>query len=360
MSVINQVLNELENRGGSVPLGEEAIRAVPPRRQSHLFGYLIVGAAVLLLLAAITWPLWQAPAPAPKTTVLATLPGSASSPAASAPVAIALAPSAVAAATSGPPESLRPSGGQAHALAAKKGAVSPPVPTGKIVKHRSRRSGSAPDADAVISPLKTISPQQRMENEYRRANLALQEGRVDEALTRYRNALLIDPNYKDARRAWVSLLVRLKRNDEAESVLHKGLRHDPHDVMFAMQLARLQVARDDVALALATLQRVANDAQGQAEYHAFVAALFQRQGRHEEAVAHYQSALKLASGNGIWLMGMGISLQALHRTEEARTAYRQALASNSLNPRLQAFVRNKLTESDVSAPAAASAPLPTR
>jgi MSHA biogenesis protein MshN len=48
--------------------------------------------------------------------------------------------------------------------------------------------------------------------------------------------------------------------------------------------------------------------------------------------------------NGIWLMGMGISLQALQHNDDARAAYRRALSTNSLNPQLQAFVQNKLKE----------------
>jgi MSHA biogenesis protein MshN len=75
-----------------------------------------------------------------------------------------------------------------------------------------------------------------------------------------------------------------------------------------------------------------------------MAALLQRLGRHEEAVGHYQVALKLAPNNGLWLMGMGISLQALQRNEEARDAYQRALATNSLNAQLQGFVQQKLKE----------------
>ena len=43
-------------------------------------------------------------------------------------------------------------------------------------------------------------------------------------------------------------------------------------------------------------------------------------------------------------MGMGISLQALQRNEEARDAYQRALATNSLNAQLQGFVQQKLKE----------------
>jgi MSHA biogenesis protein MshN len=70
----------------------------------------------------------------------------------------------------------------------------------------------------------------------------------------------------------------------------------------------------------------------------------QRQSRHEEAVAQYQIALKLVPNNGLWLMGEGISLQALQRNGEARAAYQQALATNNLSAQLQAFVQQKLKE----------------
>jgi MSHA biogenesis protein MshN len=111
-----------------------------------------------------------------------------------------------------------------------------------------------------------------------------------------------------------------------------------------MLLARLQVERGDVPLALETLQKTLPYAGELADYQSFVAALQQRQSHHEEAVAHYQIALKLAPNNGLWLMGMGISLQALQRKEEARDAYLRALATNSLSAQLQAYVQQKLKE----------------
>jgi MSHA biogenesis protein MshN len=70
--------------------------------------------------------------------------------------------------------------------------------------------------------------------------------------------------------------------------------------------------------------------------------LQQRNNLHAEAVANYQAALQLQPGNGAWLMGIGISLQALRRTEEARTAYRQALDSKTLSPELKVFIQRKL------------------
>lgn len=202
------------------------------------------------------------------------------------------------------------------------------------------------DARSLENPelLKKTSPQQRAEGEFLKANHALQEGRTNDALNGYEAALLIDPNYKPARRAWVAALVSLKRNDEAEQVLKRGLKRDSHDAAFAMMQARLQVERDALPVALETLQKTLPYAEDQADYRAFVAAVLQRLDRHDEAVAHYRAALKIAPNNGVWWMGLGISLQALQRTEEARDAYQRALATNSLNPQLQGYVQQKLKD----------------
>jgi hypothetical protein len=53
-------------------------------------------------------------------------------------------------------------------------------------------------------------------------------------------------------------------------------------------------------------------------------------------------ALQLAPANGIWLMGYGISLQAVQRADDDRDAFRRALESRTLNPELQAFVQQRL------------------
>ena len=92
------------------------------------------------------------------------------------------------------------------------------------------------------------------------------------------------------------------------------------------------------------MQRSAPAAQGSPDYLARLAALLQRQSRHGEAVEYYQAALRLAPGSGVWQMGLGISLQGLNRTAEARDAYRRARESNTLSPESQAFVDQRLKQ----------------
>lgn len=51
---------------------------------------------------------------------------------------------------------------------------------------------------------------------------------------------------------------------------------------------------------------------------------------------------KLRPNTGIWMLGLGVSLDALGRGEEAKTAYRSAMQSGSLNEDLRAFAEQRL------------------
>lgn len=361
MSLINQVLNELEKRGADAPLGKASIRAVPQRERRKWPAFLFLAAVVLLvMLAALGWRLGRKEAPMPEPATVVAVPVIAQSGAAPAlAAAVESAPAAASAIAAAEPYGMNMSH-ELHSVplhgkpllevaqaeepvaapVVKKTAASEPGAVNKVAAKSTRTVAESP----VHGPFKKISPQQHAENEFRKANLAAQEGRTDDALAGYEGVLRLNPLHHAARRAWVGVLLGLKRNGDAERVLQDGLMLDAHEASLAMLLARLQVERGAVPLALETLQKNLPDAERQADYQAFVAALLQRQERHKEAVMHYQVALQLAPNNGVWLMGMGISLQALQHNQEARDAYQRALASNSLSPQLQVFVEKKLKE----------------
>ncbi|HLP98871.1 MAG TPA: tetratricopeptide repeat protein [Sideroxyarcus sp.] len=355
MSLINEVLNELERRGANAPLGEATIRPVPPRRQSKLLPYGLAALGITVLLAAASWYLRHEERQTEQVAAVA-VPVSAVS-----DVAMTAAVSGVPSdlAEIGPPasklsfelSSITPFPGGSERTAQTSGGNEAGVPL-KNAPALPERGGSKDAIKAEprqgggreISPLKQISPQQHVENEFRQANQAVQQGKADEAIAGYERVIKLDPMHHQARKALVGALIGAGRHADAEKALQAGLKRDSHETSFAMLLARLQVERDAVGDALETLQKSLPYAEGQADYHAFVAALLQREKRHKEAVMHFQVALQLAPDNGVWLMGMGISLQAIERNEDARQVYRRALDSNSLNPQLQAYVEKKLKE----------------
>ena len=189
-----------------------------------------------------------------------------------------------------------------------------------------------------------LTAQQLAENEYRDGANLLNQGRLAQAQEGFRLALQHYPAHIGARQGLFGVLLEAKKNGEAEQVLQDGLKLNPNQPGFAMALARLQVDRGDTVGAVETLQKTAPSALHSPDYLAFLAALLQRQSRHQEAIDHYQAALRLAPQSGVWLMGLGISLQALNRNNEAQDMFRRAKSTNTLNPELQAFVDQRIRQ----------------
>ena len=209
------------------------------------------------------------------------------------------------------------------------GAAAPAEPSpGSIDKH--------------IHPPST--PAARAENEYRKATELLNRGRVAEAIDGYKLALQQDAGHAAARQALVALLLENRRIEEAQQFLQEGLNRYPDRYTYAILLARIQVDRGDLQGAHDLLRKYAGSAANDAEYHAFDAALLQRLGRHKEAVAGYQAALRLVPGAALWWMGLGISLQADNRDADALNAFRRAKSAGGLSPAMVAFVDQRLKQ----------------
>jgi MSHA biogenesis protein MshN len=183
---------------------------------------------------------------------------------------------------------------------------------------------------------------QRAEGEYRHALNALQDGRMTETIAALEQTLKLDPAHDAARQTLVGLLIEAKRNDDAIRHLQAGLALDARQPSLAMLLARLQIERGGSGID--TLTRTLPYAGNHADYHAFLAGALQREQRHREAAEQYQAALRAAPGNGVWWMGLGMSLQAEKRNAEALEAFQRARASGSLSGELLAFVERRLQQ----------------
>ncbi|MEO5933342.1 MAG: tetratricopeptide repeat protein, partial [Duganella sp.] len=212
----------------------------------------------------------------------------------------------------------------------------------------SRPPSRAPDAGARRAEQpegvsrREQTPKLESDGAYRRALVALQEGRLSVALADLERALEIDPRNEAARQTYVSLLLENKRTDEAIRQLRLSLGIDPRQPGLAMVLARLQLERGGPALD--TLMKTLPYAGDSADYLAFLAGVLQREQRHGEAARYYRDALQLAPNNGVWWMGLGISLQADQHLPEAREAFQRARQSNGLTPELQAFIERRLEQ----------------
>jgi MSHA biogenesis protein MshN len=236
------------------------------------------------------------------------------------------------------------------ALAAKKAPIAyAPPPKATAAERPPAVAPSIKLAGTVAQPnltkqIKEFTPQQRSDNEYRKAVLLIMQGMSTEAITGLEQALQLDSQNAAARQTLIGLLVENKRQEEALRTARVGLNLDSAQPGLAMIAARLQLEKGGLRTAIDTLEKTLPHAADRSDYQSFLAALLQRDGRHKEAVEHYLIALQKAPQNGVWWMGLGISFQSDHRPAEAQEAFSKAKASNTLSPELLAFVESKLRQ----------------
>ena len=352
MSLINKMLQDLDARGsqGGPALPSDvraaglAQRQLPVRQIAMAASLVVIGGA----LAAVFWLRRPAPVAAPAVVVhtpkVVAAPVAVVAPAAPVvqhlPAPAPLAPLPVAKEITVPAET---------APVATAARVRPARVTLDATQRRVARVVRAAEPERLPAPIaapvaggREMNSAQRSETHYRNALAALEEGRVAAALDGLEQALKLNPRHDAARQSLVALLVEAGRNDEAMQQLEQGLAIDPAQPTMAMLLARMQIERGHSGVA--TLLRTLPSASGNGDYHAFLAGALQRESRHREAAEQYGAALRTMPEHGIWLMGLGISLQADKRDREALAAFQRAKASGTLTPPLQAFVERKLQQ----------------
>ena len=390
MSLINRMLQDLDARqatpGGRHPLPAE-VRPLPRRRPSCR-PVVFAGLAVLALAVGLAVAQWAlvAPAALPPAAVAPVAPVA---PVAQAVPAVPVAAIAAVAAPSAQPAPAvaaeNPAEPQPVAVPVEtKRPASPPSATPSLAAPAEKKSAvaavKAPNVDSDTKPARprppstekpsaastkasdapppahgksvkppTIeraeaagSPRERAEADYRKAIVAVNQGRLDEAVDGLRKALRDDAMHVGARQLLVRLLLEAKRNDDAAQVLQDGLQGQPAQLGWAMTLARLQVDRGDLAGAWQTLDFSLPAAGHSADYQGFTAHVLQRLGRFREAVVHYLNAARLAPGDGRWWLGLGLALEAEGQTGEAREAYLRAKQTGNLSGALSALVEQKL------------------
>jgi hypothetical protein len=202
----------------------------------------------------------------------------------------------------------------------------------------------SPGKYSTSSTTKTVTPYQQSENHYRQAVNLLQQGRVVETLEELHKSLAADSGNIKARQMLISLLLENKRSDEALELLQDGVKRYPQNIDFIKTLARLKVDSGDDAGARDILEAGLIYSGQDAEYHAFYASLLQRNSQHDKAIEHYVIALQTSPSMPAWLVGVGISLQAVNKFHDASSAFRRAQDTGQLNPQLSQFVEQRLNQ----------------
>jgi tetratricopeptide (TPR) repeat protein len=347
MSVLNTMLRDLERRGVRPALstqpGEAAriatgapIQTSPEphtwRLKARLALLLAAGAAA----SAAIW-LWPRPAPTARYAPAST---SAPKPVPAAPQAPAVAP---------PLQPTPPSQAESAALSAMSATAAPaaaqpmhphtPTPRFAPAAPATAPQRVAPEPRATAATGAPAVAQSSAQSALARAMELVAHGRISDAVQLLASGLSEQPAWHDARSALAALQAESGDRRQALATLLDGVAFDP--VRFAPTAAQLQAELNDPAGALQTLDRVPAASRDRT-VHALAAAVAQRAGQHERAIAEYEAALRSAPSDWLAWVGLGVSLQALGRDQQALEAFRNS-ARGTLSAELRRFVQSRIS-----------------
>lgn len=163
-----------------------------------------------------------------------------------------------------------------------------------------------------------------------------------EAEMKLREALQLDATQYRLRELLVGVYIKTGRWVEADTILAQGLNLTPvHQPLVKLRARTLMQLNQD-RQAIAVLAQFAPSLSADPDHFALLAVLQQRVGQHDQAVNLYEQLLAKNPNIGVWWVGKGISLEALHRQGEARRAFEHARASGNLSLEVSRYTDNRL------------------
>jgi len=339
MSVINRMLQDLQSRKTGLPDSPVLVMPTAPRSAGprRLGGLLVGGTALIAAAAYGPWPgmgsaeASHLPQPvalsqaAPQPTALA------------ASVAVALAPKLPrhgAALTHSVPAHLNKIMPKALPLSG-----SHPVQVAAAVASSPLPSSASPIIGTVDKRVSAETPRQHAQMLYRQGNELASTGHVRQAVDMALDALKVDPSYSEARQFAVSMMYEQQRVAEAEALAREGLAMSRQQGQLAYLLARMLTERGSVQEAMTLLDQQLNLT---ADGHGLRAGILSQRGDFKRASQDYQSAVMQQPDNSLWWFGLGVALEALGQSQEARRVYAKAQSLGMDRADLTAFIDQKL------------------
>ncbi len=224
----------------------------------------------------------------------------------------------------------------------------------KVIKQKATKGKIAVVSTAISEPdtsrdgvvhkrIRELTAEQRAEISYQTAYEYLLAKNSTKAQDELRNALMLLPGHIKARELLAGIYIKNGRIVEARTLLQYGMRIAPAHFIFAKLYARILMEQNESVTAISVLLRNPPSQQADPDYHALLAALYQKNKQHRAAATLYGKLLTLRKNHGVWWLGLAISLEALGNESQAKLAYEKAKNSGNLSKGLYQYTHQRVT-----------------
>lgn len=163
-------------------------------------------------------------------------------------------------------------------------------------------------------------------------------------------ALSFSPSHLRARETLAALLLNAGQPGEAASSLREGLQLMPKAAPLAKLYARILADEGDIDTAVEVLEQARPTIAADTEYHAVLAALYQKSGKHAQAAQVYQQILLQRPNVASWWMGLALARDAMGEATTALTAFQRAQRAGGLGGEVLKYVQTRIVALTPSVP----------
>ncbi len=167
-------------------------------------------------------------------------------------------------------------------------------------------------------------------------------GKYPIAIDILKNIVDKNPTYAAARETLCELLLQQGDRKSANYFVMAGLKLQPDYLPFVEFRAHILADENKPKEALSLLESFSPSIVENPNYHAFIAALYQRIGDANMSAKLYEQLLHVDSEKAVWWVGLGIALESQGRMHEAAGAYARASHCDGLTPELSAYISTRL------------------
>ena len=204
--------------------------------------------------------------------------------------------------------------------------------------HTAKRSAQSNGVETIS----IIPAEGAAEQSYKKARRFLDSWKTHEAKAELARTLVFDPAHNAARELLVALFLQGGQTSEAESLVDTGLALYPNYSPFAQLKARILSTRSDMTAAVQMLKSVVPGPRHHFDHSATLAAMYQKQGDHEQAVSMYLALIETHPETPSLWSGLAISLDAQGEYQAALKSYKQALGDRQLAPELRRYALERV------------------